>query len=217
MPRKQYGSGNIRFLECRHPDGNRSRYTSTTTRDTSAWRKPARTDLPDQRRSKGMERVHAYLVHPSGIYPDRPLQRYPRNQIRLPGFGKERAGSIIERSEDFPQRYIGVLHIPAYRIPSDGTRRWEKVFTTAREWGLNHLRFHSWCPPKAAFEVADSLGFYLQVELPLWSTNLCKDKRAPYLYAEADRILEEYGNHPSSVYSALETSCNMTSSSWAHS
>lgn len=74
---------------------------------------------------------------------------------------------------------------------------WEKVFTTAREWGLNHLRFHSWCPPKAAFEVADSLGFYLQVELPLWSTNLCKDKRAPYLYAEADRILEEYGNHPS--------------------
>ncbi|WP_455642888.1 sugar-binding domain-containing protein [Parabacteroides sp.] len=74
---------------------------------------------------------------------------------------------------------------------------WEKVFSTAREWGLNHLRFHSWCPPKAAFEVADSLGFYLQVELPLWSTNLCNDKRAPYLYAEADRILEEYGNHPS--------------------
>ena len=73
---------------------------------------------------------------------------------------------------------------------------WEKVFTTAREWGLNHLRFHSWCPPKAAFEVADSLGFYLQVELPLWSTNLCKDKRAPYLYAEADRIFEENGNHP---------------------
>lgn len=74
---------------------------------------------------------------------------------------------------------------------------WEKVFKTAREWGLNHLRFHSWCPPKAAFEVADSLGFYLQVELPLWSTNLKKDERAPYLYAEADRILEEYGNHPS--------------------
>ena len=74
---------------------------------------------------------------------------------------------------------------------------WVKVFSTAREWGLNHLRFHSWCPPKAAFEVADSLGFYLQVELPLWSTNLCNDKRAPYLYAEADRILEEYGNHPS--------------------
>lgn len=74
---------------------------------------------------------------------------------------------------------------------------WEKVFTTAREWGLNHLRFHSWCPPEAAFEVADSLGFYLQVELPLWSTDLKEDERAPYLYAEADRILETYGNHPS--------------------
>lgn len=74
---------------------------------------------------------------------------------------------------------------------------WLKVFNTARAWGLNHLRFHSWCPPKAAFEVADSLGFYLQVELPLWQTNLVEDKRAPYLYAEADRILKEYGNHPS--------------------
>ena len=74
---------------------------------------------------------------------------------------------------------------------------WEKVFNTAREWGLNHLRFHSWCPPEAAFQVADSLGFYLQVELPLWATNLTNDKRAPFLYAEADHILQEYGNHPS--------------------
>ena len=74
---------------------------------------------------------------------------------------------------------------------------WERILTILKDYGMNHMRFHSWCPPKAAFEVADSLGFYLQVELPLWSTNLKEDERAPYLYAEADRILEEYGNHPS--------------------
>src|SRR5690606_10057516 len=34
---------------------------------------------------------------------------------------------------------------------------WLKVFTAAQAYGLNHLRFHSWCPPEAAFEVADSL------------------------------------------------------------
>ncbi len=75
---------------------------------------------------------------------------------------------------------------------------WLKVFTTAREYGLNHLRFHSWCPPKAAFEVADSLGFYLQIELPLWALKVGEDKPTlDFLKSEAQRIIEEYGNHPS--------------------
>lgn len=75
---------------------------------------------------------------------------------------------------------------------------WRKVFDSAREWGLNHLRFHSWCPPEAAFAVADSMGFYLQVELPMWSLNVGGDpKMTSFLYNEADRILADYGNHPS--------------------
>ena len=75
---------------------------------------------------------------------------------------------------------------------------WRKVFVTAREWGLNHLRFHSWCPPAAAFDVADELGFYLQVELPVWSLTVGSDKQMnKFMYDEADRILKEYGNHPS--------------------
>lgn len=81
---------------------------------------------------------------------------------------------------------------------------WEKVMKTAREWGLNHLRFHSWCPPKAAFEVADELGFYLQVELPLWSLSVGKDLGTnAFLYEEADRIIAEYGNHPSFCFFSL--------------
>ena len=75
---------------------------------------------------------------------------------------------------------------------------WEKIFSTAREYGLNHLRFHSWCPPEAAFEVADEMGFYCQVELPVWSLSIGEDMEAVrFLYQEADRIIEEYGNHPS--------------------
>lgn len=75
---------------------------------------------------------------------------------------------------------------------------WCKVFDTARKWGLNHLRFHSWCPPEAAFAVADSIGFYLQVELPMWSLNVGADTNmTAFLYNEADRILDNYGNHPS--------------------
>lgn len=75
---------------------------------------------------------------------------------------------------------------------------WEKVIKTAREWGLNHLRFHSWCPPEAAFQAADEAGFYFQIELPVWINTI--GKHAPtteFIHSEADRIIREYGNHPS--------------------
>lgn len=75
---------------------------------------------------------------------------------------------------------------------------WLKVFSVAREWGLNHLRFHSWCPPEAAFRVADKMGFYLQVELPYWALTVNKEEKTNrFLYQEFDRIIETYGNHPS--------------------
>lgn len=81
---------------------------------------------------------------------------------------------------------------------------WIKLMTTAKSYGLNHLRFHSWCPPEAAFEIADSLGLYLQVELPLW-TGIPKDEDATmrYLKNEAALILETYGNHPSFCFFSM--------------
>lgn len=82
--------------------------------------------------------------------------------------------------------------------PPMDKKDWRKVFATAKAYGLNHLRFHSWCPPEAAFEVADSLGFYLQVELPLWNKNAGKEETMnKFLEEEAFRISREYGNHPS--------------------
>lgn len=81
---------------------------------------------------------------------------------------------------------------------------WQKVFETAREWGLNHLRFHSWCPPEAAFEVADKMGFYLHVELPVWSVTIDNALQPQkFMREEADRILREYGNHPSFCFLSL--------------
>lgn len=75
---------------------------------------------------------------------------------------------------------------------------WRKLFLAAKSYGLNHLRFHSWCPPAAAFRMADSLGFYLQIELPLWSLTVGKDTATlRFLEVEAQRIISAYGNHPS--------------------
>jgi predicted GNAT family acetyltransferase len=94
---------------------------------------------------------------------------------------------------------------------------WQKVFGAAKQWGLNHLRFHSWCPPQAAFEVADEMGFYLQIELPLWSLTVGKDTATThFLEHEAQRIVAEYGNHPSfclwSMGNELEGDANILSS-----
>lgn len=87
---------------------------------------------------------------------------------------------------------------PLTGTPPTDRDGWLKTFTTARRWGLNHLRFHSWCPPEAAFEVADSLGFYLQVELPVWSLTIGdSDSVKQFLSDEYERIVREYGNHPS--------------------
>lgn len=87
---------------------------------------------------------------------------------------------------------------PLTGTPPTDEASWEKLYASAREYGMNHLRFHSWCPPEAAFNVADEMGFYVQVELPVWSVKLGKDSATvEFLRVEAKRISKEYGNHPS--------------------
>ncbi|MBN2699398.1 MAG: beta-glucuronidase [Bacteroidales bacterium] len=80
---------------------------------------------------------------------------------------------------------------------------WERIFAVLRDYGFNHVRYHSWCPPEAAFRAADRAGFYLQPEGPSWANHgtalgygLPIDR---YIYDETSRMSECYGNHPSFV------------------
>ena len=81
---------------------------------------------------------------------------------------------------------------------------WRDYFRTIKDYGLNHVRFHSWCPPDACFEAADMEGIYLQPELPIWGV-FSKDSEElmQFLLEDGKRIHEEYGNHPSFVMFAL--------------
>lgn len=79
---------------------------------------------------------------------------------------------------------------------------WLRVFKIVKSYGLNHVRFHSWCPPEAAFEAADQLGVYLQPELPNWMAFGGKE-HDDFLRAEGERILRSFGNHPSFVMLSL--------------
>lgn len=81
---------------------------------------------------------------------------------------------------------------------------WRKYFQICKEYGLNHVRFHSWTPPEAAFDAADIEGFYLQPELPIWGGF---DKEHPelmdFLMDEGRDIITRYGHHPSFVMFSL--------------
>lgn len=80
---------------------------------------------------------------------------------------------------------------------------WVRVFRICKEYGLNHMRFHSYCPPEAAFKAADIVGFYLQAEGPSWpnhGSSLGDGKPIDkYLMDETIRLSSEYGNHPSFI------------------
>ncbi|MDE6553206.1 MAG: beta-glucuronidase [Muribaculaceae bacterium] len=80
---------------------------------------------------------------------------------------------------------------------------WAKVFEKCKEYGINMMRFHSYCPPEAAFAAADKAGVYLQPEGPSWPNHGVKLRSGmaidQYLIDEGKAIIDAYGNHPSFV------------------
>jgi hypothetical protein len=75
---------------------------------------------------------------------------------------------------------------------------WLRVYKIAKSYGINHYRFHSYCPPEAAFTAADQVGIYIQAELPFWG-GLDSDSVAEMLKQEGLAMLKAYANHPSFV------------------
>jgi len=81
-------------------------------------------------------------------------------------------------------------------------KEWIRIFKIAKSYGINHYRFHSWCPPEAAFDAADETGMYLQPELPN-KRDYGKKEHDDYLRREGELIFQAYGNHPSFVMFTL--------------
>ena len=59
---------------------------------------------------------------------------------------------------------------PLTGYPATDVATWKRIVSTCKEWGLNGIRFHSWCPPEAAFTAGDELGFYFQPECGMWNS-----------------------------------------------
>jgi len=90
---------------------------------------------------------------------------------------------------------------PLTGYPPTNIDSWLAIYRKCKSYGLNHVRFHSYCPPEAAFTAADIAGMYLQAEGPSWPNHGVKLGVGmaidDYLMAETQRIDSIYGNHPS--------------------
>lgn len=91
---------------------------------------------------------------------------------------------------------------PLTGYPPTDVEAWKKILRVCKAHGLNHIRFHSWCPPEAAFAAADAMGFYYQVEASCWAGFGDGTAVDGWIYQEGDRMLKAYGNYPSFILMA---------------
>jgi beta-galactosidase len=113
--------------------------------------------------------------------------------------GTEGKEFVLNGRKAFFRGTLECCIFPLTGYPPTDVRSWKRIITVCKAYGLNLIRFHSWCPPEAAFEAADELGFYFQVECAVWADPGEDKTLGAWLYAESKRIVGAYGNHPSFV------------------
>lgn len=92
---------------------------------------------------------------------------------------------------------------PITGYPSADKAWWQRMMRIIKEWGLNAIRCHSYCPPEIAFQVADEEDIFLLVECGMWNHFQDGEPGAlmlEILRKETRRILEQFGHHPSFAF-----------------
>jgi hypothetical protein len=116
-------------------------------------------------------------------------------------FGAKGTQFTINGQLTFLRGTLECAIFPKTGYPPTDVAAWQRIFSICKAYGLNHVRFHSWCPPEAAFTAADQAGMYLQIECSSWANQgaVVGDGRPldAWLYAESRRMVRDYGNHPS--------------------
>ncbi|WP_052134644.1 sugar-binding domain-containing protein [Sphingomonas sp. 37zxx] len=119
------------------------------------------------------------------------------------GWRKFSAGANGFTMNGRPAMLRGALDCAIFPLtghPATDIESWHRIMRKLKDYGLNHLRFHSYCPPGAAFDAADAAGIYIQVETVWANQSVRIGSGLPvdqWVYAETDRIVAMHGNHPS--------------------
>jgi hypothetical protein len=119
-------------------------------------------------------------------------------QFGMRSFQAGEKGFLINGRPVFLRGNVDCAAFPLTGYPPMDVPSWEKLFTILKDNGLNHVRYHSWCPPEAAFIAADRKGMYLQPEGPSWPNHgVTLGDGLPvdsFLYEEIHRMKRYYGN-----------------------
>ena len=118
-------------------------------------------------------------------------------QFGMREFGAEGSQLMLNGRPVFLRGTVECAAFPLTGYPPTDVESWLGEMGMAKSLGLNCFRFHSWCPPEAAFEAADRLGMILHIETPVWTYLGEYEDLDQFVYDEGDRILRAYGNHPS--------------------
>lgn len=116
---------------------------------------------------------------------------------------------LINGGETFLRGKVDNLLYPKTGYTPTDVASWMTILGIAKEYGINHYRYHTACPPDAAFTAADLLGVYMAPELPFWGTVAEEgeegydERERDFLFQEGFRILREYGHHPSFLWLSL--------------
>lgn len=115
--------------------------------------------------------------------------------------GKKNGRLALNGTPLFLRGTLECCIFPLTGHPPTDVESWRRIIRICKAHGLNHMRFHSWCPPRAAFVAADQLGFYYQVECSSWANQGAQIGSGlpldAWLETESQRMLTAYGNHPS--------------------
>lgn len=103
---------------------------------------------------------------------------------------------LVNGHETFMRGTLDCCIFPKTGYPPMDKQTWLEHLGKMKASGINHVRFHSWCPPKAAFDAGDELGLYLMPEIHIWG-DPGNVKFGSWVADEGKRIIDAYGNHPS--------------------
>lgn len=99
-------------------------------------------------------------------------------------------------------KHDGLIFPLTAAVPTT-VEEWLRVLKISKSYGINHYRFHTCCPPDAAFTAADLLGIYMEPQLPFWGTMTApgdeghNEEEQNYLIQEGYRMMDTFGNHAS--------------------
>ncbi len=130
---------------------------------------------------------------------------------------------LVNGAPVFLRGNLDCVQFPLSGYPATDLEDWMRIFKIYKDYGLNHVRFHSWCPPEAAFQAANRLGIYVQAESSMWidswmGVDMVERGRPEmdtqghpqglgrgdqdadaFVVAEMNRMIDWYGNHPSFI------------------